>query len=139
MNEFQYELSLRIEHPTMAPEEVTAELAMPPKRFWRAGDQATSPQGSGLASVRKSTYWSAAVEHAPGQPLAAALVSLTERLEAKRPFMVRLHETGGKAEYFIGWFSGPNSGETFSWGLMRRLGELHIDLALDVYGVESGR
>ncbi|WP_256388442.1 hypothetical protein [Pandoraea sp. PE-S2R-1] len=37
-------------------------------------------------------------------------------------------------EFFIGWFSTGNTGETLDFELLKKLGELGIDLALDVYG-----
>jgi hypothetical protein len=40
---------------------------------------------------------------------------------------------GGEIEFFIGWFSDGNTGDTFSYKLLKKLGDLNIDLALDVY------
>jgi hypothetical protein len=40
-------------------------------------------------------------------------------------------------EYFIRWYTdGRNTGETFDSDLLKRLADLRIDLAFDVYGVD---
>ena len=49
----------------------------------------------------------------------------------------RIRDGGGNAEFFIGWFSTGNTGDTLSHDLLKKLGDLQIDLALDVYGEDK--
>lgn len=45
-----------------------------------------------------------------------------------------LSSSGGKIEYFIGWYSEGNSGEEFDFELLRSLADLYIGLSFDFYG-----
>ncbi|SEA75069.1 hypothetical protein SAMN05216411_1274 [Nitrosospira multiformis] len=64
------------------------------------------------------------------------LVRVVDDLLQHKEIFRRIREDGGRAEFFIGWFSSGNTGDTFSHDLLRKMGELKIDLALDVYGSE---
>jgi len=56
-----------------------------------------------------------------------------ELLEHKALFR-RVRDNGGHTDFFIGWFTSNNSGETFDSELLGKLVELGIDLDFDVYG-----
>ncbi|MBT1539272.1 hypothetical protein B7R78_0019905 [Ralstonia solanacearum] len=49
-----------------------------------------------------------------------------------------IRRDGGRAEFFIGWYSTGNTGDTFDSELLKQIGELEIDLAFDVYGESAG-
>jgi Domain of unknown function (DUF4279) len=138
MNHFRYEISLRIKHPDVSPEEISTALSLTPSHSWKAGDMMRIPQDKLLKSKQGFSYWSCRFEEEADMTLSERLESLTSLLEERADFLGTIHRTGGTIEYFIGWFSGFNSGDVFSHGLLQRLAALHIDLALDVYGSTSG-
>ena len=134
MRSFKYTISFRIEHPNLDPRDISAELSLQANTSWMAGDQRSTPTGRLLKGKYKTTYWSHVLEQRRNVKLAECLDAFTTSLEAHEDFLKKLRSTGGKCEYFIGWFSGCHSGEIFGYQLLSRLSRLGIDLALDVYG-----
>ena len=135
MNPFRYKISLRLRHPAMDPDEISAALKMQPHVRWMAGRPRRTPLGQPLEGTYRETCWSSRCAEGSGFDLEDTLESLVQELERHKEFLAGFCATGGSVEYFIGWFTdGKNTGATFSWGLQRRLADLHVHLALDVYG-----
>jgi hypothetical protein len=88
----------------------------------------------GAVSRRTSTYWSALLSAEEGVALSRSLRRVCDQLKHHADFLSGIRRTGGRVELFVGWFSGFNSGDVFDHQLLRDLGRLGIDLALDVYG-----
>lgn len=133
--DFRYELSLRIWHPSLPPEEFSEALSLVPDTGWAAGSP--SKRFDGSISTRPVSYWSARLTQEEPLPLGVALHRACRMLQPYAGFVRQIVSTGGRLEFFVGWFSGRNSGEVFSHSLLSDIAELHIDLALDVYGVAS--
>lgn len=134
---FSHEVSLRITHPSIDPEDITRALSIAPTHACKAGSGRTTPKGHPLPGVNRETFW---LYHfgrkAKGEAgaLTETLVAMNQSLSSKREFLRALRESGGRVEYFIGWFTDFNSGEVLDWHLLQQCGDLGIDLALDVYG-----
>src|SRR3989442_7340000 len=134
MNPFEYKVALRLGHPSMDPDEISAALSLKPQRKWKAGEQRKTPTGIPLEGNYEQSYWSCDMDHPNGVTLSEFLDKLTKQLEGKKEFLAKISSTGGNTEFFIGWFSGSNSGDTFDWKLLKKLAELKINLSFDVYG-----
>ena len=134
MNGFEFSLSLRIEHPGMSPQDISTALSLTPRTSWCAGDPRRSPEGRVLDGRYPTTYWSCNLDHPPGESLSECLGRSAETLAPHAEFLRTIRSTGGRCEFFVGWFSGRNSGELLGCHLLCKLCELQIDLALDVYG-----
>jgi uncharacterized protein DUF4279 len=134
MNPFTYSVSFRIWHPHMNPLEISAKLSLTPETSWTAGELRSSPKGKVLEGKRRETYWSHILAHRPDTELADCLETFTQSLEPHAEYLKQIRENGGRIEYFIGWFSGANSGEIFTHQLLGKLARLQIDLAFDIYG-----
>jgi len=66
--------------------------------------------------------------------LPSALAAAVETLSVHRSFFERIRSEGGRAEFFIGWFMDRSmAGEILDSALLRRIGELGIDLDFDIY------
>ena len=61
------------------------------------------------------------------------LTRICDDLSIHDKLFQQIRDTGGRIEFFIGWYSDRNTGELFSSSLLKKLGELQIDLALDIY------
>jgi len=133
MNPFTFEISLRLRHPSIDPDEVTLALSMTPEFRWKAGEPRTTPSGQRLEGFYESSYWCCKVSHEPGLGLITVVKEHLRNLEARRNFLIDFCAAGGSIEYFIGWFIGRNAGVVFDWELLNRLAALRIDLAFDVY------
>jgi hypothetical protein len=133
MYPFRYKVSFRISHPVIDPDEISMQLALQPKTSWKAGDVRKTPKGTLLEGRYELSYWTYPVSCQSSQSLTNLLEDFTIALEPHRDFLVNLNATGGRLEYFVGWFSGRNSGAVFESALLSKIASLQIDLALDVY------
>jgi hypothetical protein len=135
MNRYGYSISLRIDHPSMDPTELTNRLGLAPDSAWRVGDPRTTRRGVRLQGTRDRTFW--AVRLVNGEPadptLAVALARVVRDLGAHAELFGRLRADGGRAELFVGWFFDGNSGDELPAQLLADLGRLGLDLSFDVY------
>ncbi len=134
MHKFTYKISFRIRHPYMDPTALSTELSLVPKFQWKAGEEKRSPKGRPLEGINRETYWSYDVKIEEDNTLTESLEIFLISLKPHKKFLSELRATGGSVECFIGWFSGPNSGETFDYTLLSLFSELEVDLSLDIYG-----
>jgi hypothetical protein len=74
----QVELSLRIRHPTIDPDEISAELGVKPEHCFKSGDPAQGRRG-----LHTQTYWLADI--APGAWLEPVDPSYLETIVARYP------------------------------------------------------
>lgn len=131
-----YQLSLRIRHPSAAATMISHELNLVPEHAYTAGDRKLTPKGTVVPGrPRSRTFWVHRIACAD-ESLEDALATLTSMLANKRDFLRQLVATGGRVEYFIGLFAGRGSGVEISSGLMARLVDLGVDLSFDIYGQE---
>ena len=129
---YTFEVSLRIWHPTVRPDELSEGLGLAPTTHWEAGSE--TPGGR----VRESTYWTARLAHPAQINLSRFLERAAEDLRSRSPFLEELRATGGRCELFVGLFLDKNTGEVLPLGLLRSIGAAHVDLALGIY-CPSGR
>jgi hypothetical protein len=138
MYPFEYCVSLRVRHPNMDPQQISTVLCMQPKTEWKAGTLRQTPTGQNLEGVYEHTYWCADLHderRVPSQDrdLSLFLEEVTEKLVPHRAFLASIHASGGSIEYFIGLFGDKNFGEIIPSSLLNTLGQLHVDIALDIY------
>ncbi len=136
MNPFRYDVSLRIRHPNITPEEICKVLGMTARHQWTAGASRKTPKGTPIKGTYDSTYCSFRLDHPTDMRLADFLSQCNKRFRPYQEFFKKIRSTGGSLDYFVGWYSNASSGELFSANLLSELADLKIDLGLDVY-VES--
>jgi hypothetical protein len=136
LDDYRYAISLRIRHPDADPERFTTQLGMEPSHAWRAGGPRMTPAGTPLPGVHRETYWtSGSLERGgwPGRSLTAALKVLLDELEPQKFLFRSVCAEGGRVEFFIGWYFTRNSGDVVDAATLKRMGDLGIDLSLDLY------
>jgi hypothetical protein len=137
MKPYRYDICLRLRHPSIDPDKITRELGMPPYRCWSAGEPRTTPANTPLSGTWRETYWcSEALSNGalPGEfDLPAAIERLLDRLQQHKEFFRGIRSEGGIVELFVGWYLPEQGGEVLGHALSRRLGDLMIDLSLDIY------
>jgi len=121
----------------MDPRRISKALNLRPEFSWKAGERRQTPAGRPLAGIRTGTYWCCVIPRAGQQQLCASLEAVADRLAPHCRFLRGISQDGGSLELFVGWYSDTNSGEEFSWKLLRKLANLHLDLSLDVYGAQK--
>jgi hypothetical protein len=128
----RYKITLRIIHPSLEVGRISHELGLAPVFAYTAGDKRITPKGTELPGTRKESYWYHVI--APtDEPLERAIARATASLADRRSFFTHISETGGRVEYFIGWFSAENSGFVFEHSLLAQLSDMRIDLLFDIY------
>jgi hypothetical protein len=132
MDTGKYELSFRVWHPAMSPEEISVGLRSKPNISWCVGEPRRTPKGAALPGVYDETYWVADVSEPPTPViLAMAIAEMLSDLETKASFLQRVAETQGTAEVLVIW-SG-SGGLTLPAGLLQRMSALNINLSIDIY------
>lgn len=130
----RYVVSLRIFSQTVAPAEICGQLGLEPERKHTIGEPRTNPKGVPLGGVYDRNYCSFDLISQADEELHEMLERVCDGLLQHKSLFHRIEEERGRSEFFIGWFSTGNTGDTFSNALLSKLGALRIDLAFDVYG-----
>ncbi|MCE7915608.1 MAG: DUF4279 domain-containing protein [Nitrosomonas sp. PRO4] len=134
MHEFPFKVSLRIFSKTVDPTEICNQLDLEPEWIQTVGEPRINPKGIVLGGVYENSYCSFLINLKNHEELHETLDRVVDNLLQHESLFCRIRDDGGRIEFFIGWFSTGNTGDTFSSILLKKLGMLQIDLALDVYG-----
>jgi hypothetical protein len=138
MHPYTYKVSLRISHPTMDPRAITDTLNLQPRTVHRVGELRTTPTGTLLEGRYDRSYWSSPFTPPDDSDVGEFLGRTVESLRQHRSFFRHIRDTGGDVELFIGLFAdGVNIGATLAHDLLAALGELGIDLGLDIYDYKT--
>ena len=134
MNEYKYDLSLRIKHPHMDPNIICEQLGLDAKHKWKCGDQRRTPKGDMLNGKYQETYCNFQLAHKSDVALLYLISDTNLKLKNHADFLENLRSSGGVLEYFVGMYFDKCSGEIFDFKILGELAELKIDLSLDLYG-----
>jgi hypothetical protein len=130
-NRGEYELSFRIWHPIMTPEEISAGIGSKPDIFWCAGQPRRTPKGTELPGVYEETYWVADLGvRSAFEILVSALADTVADLEKNSAFLKKITDTGGIAELFVIWYG--SGAFTLPAGVLQRLSALSLNLSMDI-------
>ena len=138
MEIFRFSASIRMRHPSMDPEVITAALGIEPARAWRAGQDRVQKDGTKIGTgLYENSYWASHRKRGEDQELIEVLNSDLTLLEQKREFISEFLSTSGHITYYVSWFSSERSGGLeLHWSLLKRLSDLQLNLSLDVYSAE---
>ncbi len=98
----------------------------------------TTQRGKPLKGHYELSYWTASLHkekklHSEDIFLDDYLSKITNNLSIYSDFFREIESTGGNIEYFIGIYADKNFGLTYPSSLLKSIGKLNIDLALDIY------
>ena len=131
---YRYKVSLRISHPSLPPEQITAILGLEPSRSWTAGQTRRTPKGSPLPGEYKDCYWSHSFDTPMDGELEAFALGVLSNLAIHADTFRGAADSGGKTELFIGLFMETSNVELyFSAALHAKCAELGVCLYLDIY------
>lgn len=133
MSDFRYKLSFRVTHPSRDLSHVVDALKWAPFRIWKVGDRRTDMKGRPLEGTYDKSYCTFRLDREPAPDLSVLMEETVAYLSRHKGMLDELIATGGKFNFFVGWFSGANSGELFDWKLLQQLADLNISLDMDVY------
>lgn len=136
MKPVQYEISFRLWHPTMKPEEISSNLGWQPEIAWCAGQARKTPKGTVLEGTYQNTYWNRKHRRSESSvPLSDAVADFLEDIESRSSFLQFFSAGGGTAELFFIWFG--RGGFTLPCTLLAKLSDLKIGLSFDIYDSED--
>lgn len=136
MQSFKYKVSFRVHHPSMDPDQISSKLGLEPQYKWAVGAARKTPKGTPLKGVYEASYCAFRLNPAKNVELVDFLKKFNKSLYKHKTFLRSIRSTGGRLEYFVGWFSNKDSGESFDLELLEQLVELGVDLSLAVYSQE---
>jgi hypothetical protein len=138
MSPYKYSVSLRVVHPTINPDSITNKLGLQPSRKWMAGEVRSTTKGNKLEGINKETYWTTRLHG--GKSLFSRRMVLEDflseqiaRLKKEEKYFRHIRKTGGRMELFVGLFCDKNIGAEIPYSLLAAMGNLGIDLSLDIY------
>src|SRR6266404_3135648 len=135
MHPYSYSLSLRISHPQLNPDDVSRVLQLTPKKSWRAGEDRFNRIDGKVYGQYTTGYWYCNLGEGERDRnfLNDYIEECVRRLAGHANYFREIATSGGRVEFFVAWYGVGNIGECFQSGLLRQLGEMSIDLSLDVY------
>lgn len=136
-NPFDYNVSLRVTHPTLDAATITARLRMTPSFCWTVGEPRKTPKGTALKGVRKESYCTFDVGSGDDGELARCLDTALADLEPLGEFLRDVRKSGGSLMFYAFWHPNGDTGEVFSSGLLQRMADLGIELGINVYEDQS--
>lgn len=92
--------SVRLHHPTLSAERITALLGEEPHVAWSVGDPRITRLGQRLAGRHSSTYWVGVTFSDPDADFAKAVENCISWLEERAGRLAEFRETGGTADIF---------------------------------------
>ncbi len=134
MNEYNFEISFLITHPSMSPDTICGLLSMETDVKRKVGEVRCNPKGKPLPGVWKETYCGFDVPRKEGDSIPECLDNMLQKLKNQRSGIDQIHLSGGSLEFYI--LSAPQEltfGEKFSWKILMELADLKIDLSLEVH------
>ncbi|MBX8490726.1 hypothetical protein K5D56_01880 [Pseudomonas cichorii] len=134
MNSFKFSVSLRFFGLNVDPDIICRELERSPKWKNKIGDPRKGPGGQALGGVYDRNYCSFKLADKQEGELHEFLERTLADLMQYRSTFEWVNKSGDRAELFIGWYSPGNTGTVLDSSLLRKMSELSIDLALDIYG-----
>lgn len=133
MYPFRYDVTLRITHPAMDPQQICNGLGLRARLKQKVGEKRQTPAGTPLSGVYKETFCVFDLAPHQGCELERFIKRCNKRLESHRRFLNRISSTGGSVEYFIGMFLDSNHGMAFAPDVLAQLTKLQIRLSFDLY------
>jgi hypothetical protein len=127
-----YRASFRIMGDNLDPVEITELLGIQPSHSHKKGDSKKGtviefpPYPSGLWSIDSSAI-------PKTKELEEHLSYLLNILEPLKQQIEMLKKEGFKMDFFCGYFSEIDSGIMLSSNVLKRLGELEVDLDVDIW------
>lgn len=133
MHKVKHSVSLRFFSQTADLDDVCSRLGLTPKWLQKIGEPRISPKGLPLGGSYDRSYCSVKLEIHETDDVHQTLERAVLNLIHHKDVLHDVRRGGGRVEFFVGWHSVGNTGDTFDFDLLTKIGVLGIDLALDVY------
>ncbi|EGM79577.1 hypothetical protein Rhein_0035 [Rheinheimera sp. A13L] len=133
MNESEYTISLRIEHPSLTCNEITETIGLYPKFSYSVGEPRRTPRGDTLEGFYKETYCCFDVIPTKTGDFTDDIEQIVTQLSGLTSYFANLTAEGGRVEIFVGIFSDETVGFTLTTKDMIALANLSLELSVEIY------
>lgn len=126
-------ISLRFWHPTKDLGFLESLLDMLCLRSWVAGTPRETPRGRSLKGINDKSYWVSQVEYSTEFGFKDTIMSVIDKLLIIKNDIHDLKISGGKIEIYLQLPGSINNGDTIESEYLKILGEMGIDLLIEVF------
>jgi len=130
--ESSYVISLRITHPCLPADQLSAMMDVEPRFSGSVGDERKSG-GKLLGGRHKSSFIVAPVFPKTTGDVMEGISNVIQRFSDKAAALNDIVETGGRAELFVGVFAMENWGFVMGLEDMARLSAMKLEVSFDAY------
>lgn len=137
MSDYEFTISLRVRHPSIAPELITNALGIQPQHTWKSGDARRGPDGEPIEGTYRESYWMARLMEEPqlsGDAVSVESIVLHTLGQLRRAteFLAALKVQGAHMELHISLYARENFHLELLSETLALLGRLGFDISLDV-------
>jgi hypothetical protein len=133
--EFRYHVSLRISHPDLEPELITARLGLAPTSLERKGEKKKTGYGTEKSPVREvvieRSVWFHMFEPVGDGSLDACLLNAIAKLKAQEEFLQWIHSNGGRVRFSIVLYPPSSCEKPFDYELITELRQLGFGFQIE--------
>lgn len=138
MSEYEFTVSLRIRHPTIDPETISATLGVQPQHTWRAGEPRCDPTGAELGGPHHDSYWMGRLMDEPqlssnSVSVERVILKTLSQLRRAQSFLEQLNAEGGVAELLVSLYARDDFRLELPSDSLILLGRMRLAVALDVH------
>jgi Domain of unknown function (DUF4279) len=143
MQSYSFSIAVRIWHPSINPQEVSATLGMRAKHSAIAGSQRTTPNGRALGGVYAESYWHSDPfergEYASTDDVAEdVLIDVLQLLSPHKEFLLRLKQQGARLHLQVSSFGTRTYALELPPEVLAQFSELGLSFVHDVYPCTQG-
>jgi|SRR5579864_1327691 len=129
----RYHILLRIRHPELDPDQITAALGWKPDRSWKAGEQSVTPKGTKLPTVRTYGLWSRTFRCRGEQRIVDQLNEILKWLTAHKGLFKTLEQSGAQAALYLQLPGDTNIGASIPWNVLKKFAHLKISFEFETF------
>ena len=124
---------IRFRHPSRDLTFLSSLLGLSCSRNWKSGSPRQTPTGSPLSGTYPESYWVAQLDFPSEEGFGKKLLFVLDLLIKAKETLNEIRESGGKIEIYLQLSGAVNNGDTIKSTFLNAMGELGIDLLVEVF------
>jgi hypothetical protein len=133
MNQGSLSLSVRLRHPSMVPDVISAAMGVDPIAMHAAGESRRSPSGKDLGGRYTETYWVYKLDDRNDADLGEAIKVANEWMRHRSKFMADFTQAGGAVEYYVSVTAKGRLATELSPSVLAQCVQFGVQLSVEVF------
>ena len=129
----KHAVCLRIRHPSIDSEVITAAIGVQPTHAWTVGAPRITPIGRPLPGTYPDTRWNYILSTEIGESVSETLEKILDLARGKTAFFKEIREGLGSAEIDVQLHGKVHSGNVINFRNLKTLVDSQIDLGIEVF------